>query len=329
MNDPRLDYKNEYPVELIAPDISCYKNTGSGVEYIVTIDSGFSGPNVFISAVVHGNEPCGAIANDWFLKNNFKPSRGKLSLGFMNVEAYNAFDPDNPNKTRWVEEDFNRLWAPGVLEDQSRKKTSEFYRANEVKDLITESDYLLDIHSMQKPCVPLMMAGMCDKGVDFAKKVGMEMFVITDTGHKEGMRMRDYKFFSDNKSKKNALLVECGQHWEKSSEKIAIETLIKFLRCTQIMKNDFGLEHLPNQEKTGQTHVFKVGEIVTIKTNNFIFEKDWQGFEKIKKGSIIGKDDDKIIYAPYENTILIMPTKRLFPGKTAVRLAYEVEGQSL
>ena len=40
MSDPRLDYKNEYPVELVAPDISCYKNTGSGLDYIVTIDSG-------------------------------------------------------------------------------------------------------------------------------------------------------------------------------------------------------------------------------------------------------------------------------------------------
>ena len=26
MNDPRLDYFNEYPVELKAPDITCYKN---------------------------------------------------------------------------------------------------------------------------------------------------------------------------------------------------------------------------------------------------------------------------------------------------------------
>ena len=325
MSDPRLDYKNEYPVELVAPDISCYKNTGSGVDYIVTIDSGFSGPHVFISSVVHGNEPCGAIANDWFLKNNFKPARGKLSLGFMNVEAYKAFDPDNPNKTRWVEEDFNRLWAPGVLEDKSRKKTSEFYRANEVKGIISETDYLLDIHSMQKPCVPLMMAGMCNKGVEFAKKVGMEMFVITDSGHKEGMRMRDYKSFSNNKSIKNALLVECGQHWEKSSEKIAKETLIKFLRSIQIMKNDFGLEYLSNSKKIGNSDVFKVGEIVTIKTENFVFEKDWQGFEKIKKGTIIGNDDGKIIYAPFDETILIMPTKRLFPGKTAVRLAYQIK----
>ena len=38
MSDPRLDYKNEYQVELVAPDISCYKNTGSGVDYKDTID---------------------------------------------------------------------------------------------------------------------------------------------------------------------------------------------------------------------------------------------------------------------------------------------------
>ena len=56
-----------------------------------------------------------------------------------------------------------------------------------------------------------------------------------------------------------------------------------------------------------------------------VFEKDWQGFEKIKKGTIIGNDDGESIYAPFDETILIMPTKRLFPGKTAVRLAYQIK----
>ena len=54
-------------------------------------------------------------------------------------------------------------------------------------------------------------------------------------------------------------------------------------------------------------------------------KKNWQGFDKLTKGSVIGKDGDEIIYAPFEETILIMPTKRLFPGKTAVRLAYNVD----
>ena len=68
MNDPRLDYANEYPVEISAPDISGYRKTNTGVDYILTLDSGFPGPHILVTAVVHGNEPCGAIAIDWYLK---------------------------------------------------------------------------------------------------------------------------------------------------------------------------------------------------------------------------------------------------------------------
>ena len=243
----------------------------------------------------------------------------------MNIEAYLAFDPLNPNRTRWVEEDFNRLWAEGVLEDPKRKRTSEFLRANEVKNIVSQVDYLLDIHSMQKPCVPLMMAGMLKKGIDFARDVGMQMPIISDSGHNEGMRMRDYFGFSNKESQKNALLVECGQHWAKSSEIVAIETMIRFLRTTSIMDENFADDFiLKNKVLNFQNDVYKVGEIITIKSENFKFDQDWQGFETLKKGVLIGKDDNEKVYAPFEETILIMPSKRLFPGKTAVRLAYKL-----
>ena len=62
-----------------------------------------------------------------------------------------------------------------------KKRTSEFLRANEVKNIVSQVDYLLDIHSMQKPCVPLMMAGMLNKGIDFARDVGMQMPIISDS----------------------------------------------------------------------------------------------------------------------------------------------------
>ncbi len=325
MNDPKLDYKNEFPVELVNPDISPYKNSNTGIDYIITLDSGLSGPHVFISSIVHGNEPCGALAIDWFLKNDYRPLSGKLTLGFMNIEAYLAFDPLNPNRTRWVEEDFNRLWAEGVLEDPKRKRTSEFLRANEVKNIVSHVDYLLDIHSMQKPCIPLMMAGMLHKGIDFARDVGMRMPIISDTGHNEGMRMRDYFGFSNKESQKNALLVECGQHWAKSSEVVAIETMIRFLRTTSIMDKNFADDFIyKNKAINFQNNVYKVGKIITIKTEKFKFDQDWQGFEILKKGVLIGKDDQEDVCAPFVETILIMPSKRLFPGKTAVRLAYKL-----
>jgi len=324
MADSRLDYANEYPVEIVGPDITPLKKGNVGIDYIHTLDSKKPGPHVLVTAVVHGNEPCGVLAIDWFLKQSHRPIQGKLTIAFMNVEAYLAFDPKNPNRTRWVDEDFNRLWGPGVLQDSSRKKTYEFRRANEVLPIVADADLLLDIHSMQKPCVPLMMAGMIDKGRELAKVVGMNMSTITDSGHKEGMRMRDYNGFSDPNSKKNALLVECGQHWEKSSEEVATETLIRFLNYSGIMPAGFGAEYLSQSKNKETMRFFKVGMAVTIKTDKFVFSKNWQGFDHLAKGTLIGTDGDEPVIAPYEPTVLIMPTKRLFPGLTAVRLAYPV-----
>ncbi|SVB51743.1 uncharacterized protein METZ01_LOCUS204597, partial [marine metagenome] len=89
-----------YPVSLVPPDISSYRTCNTGVDYIHQFDSGKSGPHVMISSVVHGNELCGAIAVDHMLQNNVRPLKGKLSLAFMNVDAYLSFDPDNPSASR-------------------------------------------------------------------------------------------------------------------------------------------------------------------------------------------------------------------------------------
>ena len=105
-----------YPVSLVPPDISSYRVGNTGVEYIHQLDSGMPGPHVMISSVVHGNELCGAIAVDHMLQNNVRPLKGKLSLAFMNVDAYLSFDPDNPSASRYLDEDFNRLWTKELLE---------------------------------------------------------------------------------------------------------------------------------------------------------------------------------------------------------------------
>ena len=53
-----------YPIELTPPDIAPYRAGNTGIDYATTLDSGRPGLHVMLSAVVHGNELCGAIALD-------------------------------------------------------------------------------------------------------------------------------------------------------------------------------------------------------------------------------------------------------------------------
>ena len=61
---------------------------------------------------------------------------------------------------------------------------------------------------------------------------------MSDTGHANGTRMRDYGGFGDPASPKNALLVECGQHWERKAERVAWQTVWRFLRALDVVDRD-------------------------------------------------------------------------------------------
>ena len=200
--------EDSYPVNIAPPDISAYKAGNTGIDYATTLDSGTAGPHVMITAVVHGNELCGAIALDWLMRENVRPVRGKLTLMCCNIAAFLSFDSANPQASRFVDEDFNRVWAEATL-DGSRK-SRELARAREIRPLVAQADLLLDIHSMQHPTLPLMLSGPLEKGRRFARDVGVPATIVSDEGHSAGKRMRDYGAFADPASPKNALLIECG-----------------------------------------------------------------------------------------------------------------------
>jgi len=313
----KIAIPNDYPVELSPPDISAYAAGNCGVPYIWRFDIGVPGPNVMVSAIVHGNEPCGAIALDWLLKKEVRPIKGKLTLGFMNVAAYEAFDPADPNATRWVEEDFNRVWGADVLEGD--RDSVELRRAREVRPIIDDADMLLDIHTMQHFAPPLMMSGRHQKGRDLAAIVGVPEKVVADEGHAAGRRMRDYGAFDDPASSKAALLIECGQHWEASAGHLAKLSTARFLAALGTVSPDIldGFEdEVPNQQ------FFRVREAVTIESDSFEFAQPFTGGEIIEKaGTLLGYDGERDVRTPVDDVMLVMPSKRLWKGQTAVRLA--------
>lgn len=314
-----INIPNRYPVELTAPDISAYAEGNTGVPYMWSWAAEEPGPHAMVTALVHGNELCGAIALDWLMRRGLRPVRGRLSVGFLNVAAYERFDPEDPNATRWVDEDMNRLWGVEAL--ASARESVEMARVREVQPLVAEADLLLDIHSMQRPAPPMMMAGWCDKGVDLARTVGVPRLIVKDRGHKAGMRMRDHGAFGEAGAGPAAVLIECGQHWAQAAGDLAIESTARFFAGSGVLGPEV-LEDVPDTREGRE--VWEVVDAVTIETD-FRFAETFTGGEVLaEKGSPIGWDGERAVLSPHDACMLVMPSMRLWPGQTAVRLARRI-----
>ena len=308
---------NSHPVELNALDISQYRRGNTGLDYVTTLDSGTSGPHVMLSALVHGNELCGAHALDYLLREGVRPDRGRLTLAFMNVAAYARFDPGNPVASRYVEEDFNRVWSAEVLDGP--RDSVELRRAREVRPLVDTVDLLLDIHSMQHATPPLMLAGPLDKGRRLALDVGTPTHVVCDAGHAAGTRLRDYAEFRDPASARNALLVECGQHWFRETARVAIEVALRFLASSGAVTRAW-VEARLSESGPAVQRIIEVSGPVTIESDRFRFIEDYEGMEVISdEGTVIGWDGERAIRTPFPRCVLIMPSRRLRRGESAVR----------
>jgi len=309
----------KYRVEIKPPDIAPYRNGNAGVDYVHVLESGKPGPAVMVQALTHGNEFSGAIALDYLFHEKIRPSRGTLTLAFANVAAFARFDFADPDRSRYIDEDYNRVWADNVL--GGRRDSAELRRARELRRFVDDADYLLDLHTMTEPCRPIMVCGMLDKGAEFARRVGVPADLLIDTGHPAGLRMRDRGGFGDPASPKNALLIEAGQHWEKSAVDIAIDTTLRFLQVTGVVEAAWTEPRLRVKPPDRQ-RVVRVTQPVTAASKDFRFARAWTGLEVIeKKDTVIATDGDKVWRTPYDDCVLVMPsTAHVKPGNTMVRL---------
>ncbi|HXC29590.1 MAG TPA: succinylglutamate desuccinylase/aspartoacylase family protein [Stellaceae bacterium] len=314
-----------YNVELVPPDISGYRAGNTGVEYVTSFKASEPGPHVAVLGLTHGNEICGAIAIDKLFRANIRPRRGTLTLGFNNVAAFQEFDARYPIASRYIDEDFNRLWSPAMLD--GTRNSAELQRARAMRPIIDAADYLLDLHSMQYATAPLMLAGLLDKSRALARQVGIPEIIMCDAGHAAGPRIRDYGGFGDPASPKTALLIEAGQHWEKRAAEVATDVMLRFLITLGVVtRDDVAALGGPDFDATPEQKVIEVTQAVTISGNRFEFVEPYIGLEVIaKQGTVIGHDGDQDVRTPYDNCVLIMPSRRLIRGQTAVRLGRYVD----
>ena len=320
---PHLPWAMPHLIELTAPDIAAHRQGNTGIDYVHSFTSHRPGPHLMISAVVHGNELCGALTLDFLLREQVRPLRGTLTLAFANVAAFHRFDHHAPTESRKVNEDFNRVWDETTLD--GARQSVELTRARALRPLLDQVDLLLDIHSMQHPTAPLVLCGPTAKGQALARAITFPAYVVADEGHAAGRRMRDYGAFADESSHRNALLIECGQHWARSSRAVSDEMALRFLAHHEMVDPAWLARHLSTTAPPPQK-VIRITDAITVQSDAFSFVQPFVGMEVLPDaGTLLAHDGQHEIRTPYDGCVLIMPSRRLTVGATAVRLGRFVD----
>jgi predicted deacylase len=311
--------------ELPCPDIGAWRAGNTGTPGVWQFDSGLPGRHVMVSALVHGNELCGAWALLGLLEAGVRPAQGQLTLVFGNLAAFDRFDAHNHDASRFVDEDFNRQWMPERI---AQANTQERRRAVELAPFVAQADWLLDLHSMHERAAPLLLTGVQPRNQALARALGNPQHIVVDAGHKDGVRMRDFGHFGlpdEQAPETRSLLIECGFHGDLLSRTVAHDMSARFLQAAGTLTAQQVASLLPGwrQADAPAQWALDVTGPVVARSENFRFNQPFQGLEVIERaGTVIGDNDGEPVTTPYDDCVLVMPSVRQArAGVTVVRFA--------
>jgi predicted deacylase len=307
----------DFQVRLHPPDLEPWIAGNTGIPGITTRDSGRPGPHVALFCLMHGNEFAGAIVLGGLLRAGLAPLIGRLSFGFLNLAAFERFDPRRPTASRFIDEDMNRVWDAAILDGP--RSSIELDRAREIRGFVDTVDVLVDLHSMLWPSEALILCGTPAKGQALAVGIGTPGLVVADQGHLNGRRLIDYARFSRPDTPYAACLVEAGQHWDQATVDTKRGSVAGVLRHLNMVAPDAPLPPAPAARRS---RVAQVTAAVTAATSNFAFVQAFRGGDVVpRRNTLIALDGETEIRTPYDDCLLIMPSLRPSRGHTAVRLA--------
>lgn len=313
--------------ELPVPALGAWRAGNTGVEGVWAFKADAPGPEVLVTALIHGNEHCGAWAVLAALKAGLRPRRGALTLAFCNLAAYDRFDPAAPAGSRFADQDLNRVWGTMAWRDGA-KRSSEQRRALELLPFAERADWLLDLHSMQSSGPALVLTGLPQRHIALARQLGTPALVVADAGHLEGARLRDHGRFGDNGGAVNrSLLIECGFHGELAARDVAIDMLGRFLVASTVI-DEGDVPAGWTRPLPAAQQVVEVTEAVTAAAGEPPrFAQRWATGQRLAEaGTLLGWNGGQPFHTRYADCTLIMPSSlvNVKPGNTIVRLARDL-----
>lgn len=256
-------------------------------KYIFTSD--IPGPTVLFFGAIHGNEACGQKAlkkliNDLSSKTTCLEKGRVIVVPIANPTAFKE-------GTRYVNKNLNR-----VFKVTETPRTYEEKLANTLCVLISESDFLLDIHSFHTAGKPFVFLDHSSQ-VEYGKALGVKDGISGWPELYENQEQHSDTVKYALSLGKKALLIECGSHKSPGSVVVAYNAannLLGFLGMVAVEPNL--ILNFNNVE---------MKEIFTLKDVSDRLSKKWKHLDPIKQGDLLAHCKEGPILAQYDGFILL------------------------
>lgn len=250
-------------------------------EGIVTRSGPKQGKTLAIFAGIHGNEMAGVLA--------LRKATNELSIESGTVTFVFANPPAIEKDVREIDRNLNRIFMRN-LNDSSW----EYTRANELMDILDESDSLLDLHASNSRITKPF--AICDeRSFNLAKNINIE---IVSSGWNELVPGSTDAYMSAQG--KISLGLECGSVFEtEANVPLAFDSICQFLQYFGAISNRV----TPYANK--QLYL-KAAREITKQTIFFAFAKNFNDFDPLEEGSIFAQDGD-ISYKAGKDEYIVFP----------------------
>ncbi len=269
---------------------------------VVRIAGDGQGPRAVLFAGVHGDEVSGVHAIEKLFFDFFSGARvlrhGSLAIVRANALALAA-------ERRYVSHNLNRLFRADYGPEIDRS-SYEFRRAQELKTILENCDYFLDLHSAPIAQEPFLVAEQQAAG--FFAELGIPRIMTGWSKFSSGAIGGDAENYANAHGAKSATL-ESGSHFEKRSNDVAYGTILCFLSL---------LGMLAQSEKPAaakQIEMVDVYSVVTKDYDDFRYAGEVQNFQFLKKDEVFAFQNGQPV-AVREDSYLLIP---MIPQDTKVR----------
>lgn len=290
-------------------------STASRRRIIGRYGGGLEGPTVICIAGLHGNEPAGVLALDKVLGQLTRerpPFRGELIGVAGNLKALRE-------RVRFIEEDLNRMWQPGVIReliyrgDDSRARAYEQRERSELIRVFVECCskrsspvYFMDLHTTSAEGSPFITIADTLRNRRFTDNFPVPRIL----GIEEQLDSTLLNYI--NELGFISVGFEAGQHDGPSSvENSGAAVWIMLLNAGCIERRDVpGIEnHFTTLRKAarGDCRIYEVRYRHDVSADQgFSMEPGFKNFQEIRRGQLLARDRESEIRSP-ESGKIFMP----------------------